>query len=108
MLKIVPPLIVLATAFQTVPLQARTISASARIAYGDLNLASKAGQQTLDRRIGRAIDQVCGIAVGTEKLFLNQTEAECRNAKQAEIVPLREAAIRQAQHEFVAVGRAAT
>lgn len=107
MLKIVLPLMFLATAVQAVPLHARTTTATARIAYGDLNLASKSGQQALDRRINRAIDQVCGIAVGTAKIYLNQTEAECRDAKQAEIQPLREAAISQARQEMAALERTA-
>ena len=31
-----------------------------RVAYGDLDLGSEAGQKTLDRRLARAVDAVCG------------------------------------------------
>ena len=58
-------------------------------------------------RIDRAIDQVCGIAVGTAKIYLNHAEAECRDAKQAEIQPLREAAISQARQQVAAADRTA-
>lgn len=30
-----------------------------RVGYWDLNLATRAGQQTLDRRVGQAIERVC-------------------------------------------------
>jgi len=30
-----------------------------RVSYGDLNLASRAGEQSLNRRVGRAVERVC-------------------------------------------------
>ncbi|MFC3712090.1 UrcA family protein [Sphingoaurantiacus capsulatus] len=47
---------VLATSANCQTLQPRT----ARVAYADLDLASAAGQATLDRRLDAAADSVCG------------------------------------------------
>ena len=30
-----------------------------RVAYGDLNLVTRAGEQTLERRVGNAVERVC-------------------------------------------------
>ena len=37
---------------------------TAEVTYGDLNLASKAGQDILDRRIKNAAEKVCGLENG--------------------------------------------
>ena len=68
---------------------------TAHIEYGDLNLASAAGQNTLDRRVKTALNMVCGDwQEGT--LAQRKRSRQCRNRAMAQIVPQRQAAIEQA------------
>ena len=63
-----------AVALSASPLAAESIN----VAYGDLNLASAAGQKTLDGRIDRAARQLCGHnAVGTRSVRENQAAKMC-------------------------------
>ena len=96
MLKILFPLALLATGLQASPLLAETTPA-ARVAYGDLNLASEAGVKTFDRRIARAINQVCDSKSGHLAMYANWSENQCRSAQQTQIQPRRDAAIARAQ-----------
>ncbi len=96
MLKILLPLALLATGLQASPLLAQS-APTARIAHGDLNLASAAGVKALDRRIARAIDQVCEPQAGYAAIYLDRAEDECRTVQQAQIQPRRDAAIARAQ-----------
>lgn len=50
---------------------------SVTIGYGDLNLASRAGRQVLDRRIDGAADQLCG-AFAPLELKANALSRACR------------------------------
>jgi UrcA family protein len=49
------------------PAQAET--ASLRVRYADLDLASKGGQAALDRRIEFAVRQICGPAEVSDKVY---------------------------------------
>ena len=51
-------LVALLAAGLSVPVQAQDVSVS--VGYGDLDLTSETGVARLDRRIGAAVDRVCG------------------------------------------------
>lgn len=65
-----------------------------RVPYADLNLASEAGIETLDRRLERAVKRVCG--GDARHMGLHQEIAECREKARAEILPQRSYAIARA------------
>jgi UrcA family protein len=50
---------------------------TAAVAYGDLNLASEAGQATLQSRIKAAVRRVCGSGVGRATLSEVLDEQRC-------------------------------
>ena len=64
-----------AAAFTAGPAAART--GSVTIGYGDLNLASQAGREALNRRIDGAADQLCGDFAPLE-LKMNALSRTCR------------------------------
>ena len=69
---------------------------SVRVSFADLNLASPGGRAALDRRLSRAVDQVCGMA---EPANLDQAAPidRCRKAAQASASSQRQVAISTAQ-----------
>lgn len=73
------------------PAFAETVDRSVAVQYTDLNLRSEAGIRTLDRRLSRAVDTVCGTAaqidiVGQRKIKECQRETKHRAAAQVERV----------------------
>ena len=73
---------------------AREDVATERVPYGDLNLASPAGVETLDRRLDRAIKRICGHDL--RHLRVSRAIAECREKTRASILPQRSYAIARA------------
>lgn len=69
---------------------------SVAVSTSDLNLGTEQGRATLDRRLNAAIDKVCGVHK-TPGLPAWIRFRKCVEAKQAEIRPLRDAAIAQAR-----------
>jgi UrcA family protein len=67
--------------------------------YGDLDLTSQAGVDTLDRRLGSAVNRVCG---GTDlrRLAYMIGVNDCRHDAHKGIAPQRDAAIAAARGEL--------
>lgn len=63
------------------------------VAYSDLRLADANAREVLDRRISTAIDSACGVDVQTRALAEQRASRRCVQAKQAEVAPLRAAAL---------------
>jgi UrcA family protein len=88
-------------AFALAALVTTTSSAVAReqvsvaVHYGDLNLASQAGVETLDRRLDRAVRRVCGSPI-QRNLQMAQTIANCHEDTWNDIRSAREVAIGKA------------
>src|SRR5690349_16365771 len=79
--------IVLVSLLGTIALQAAPASAqtvSKRVSYADLDLATAAGQKTLERRISRAVREVCGRGMGAISAYdivsTSRCMAEARNS----------------------------
>ena len=67
------------TAFAVAPAAAASpYERSTTVSYADLNLSSPAGQATLDRRIKRAAEQVCG-SEHDLSLKVRQVARECQS-----------------------------
>lgn len=64
-----------------------------RVYYGDLDLTDAAAVKTLDRRLAHAVKAACPSDNGVREMSQLRTIALCRTAKQAEIAPLRQAAL---------------
>ncbi|MBN8813122.1 MULTISPECIES: UrcA family protein [unclassified Sphingomonas] len=56
---LIPLLLILSPAAVPVIAQAQRGDASVRVSYADLDLSRAAGRQALDRRLARALDQIC-------------------------------------------------
>jgi UrcA family protein len=69
---------------------------SARVSFADLNLSSPAGRASFDRRIGYAIDALCG-QVPTANLDAAAPVEKCRAAAQASASSQRQLAVAAAQ-----------
>jgi UrcA family protein len=81
-------------------------SNSVRVSYADLNLASDAGADALQRRIGFAARVVCEIE-DSRQLPLATATNLCRSDTIASVRPAYEAAVASARHGTVTVGEAA-
>ena len=81
-------------------------SNSMRVSYADLNLASDAGANVLQRRIGFAARVVCEIE-DSRQLPLATATNLCRSDTIASVQPAYEAALASARHGTVTVGEAA-
>ena len=81
-------------------------SNSMRVSYADLNLASDAGANVLQRRIGFADRVVCEIE-DSRQLPLATATNLCRSDTIASVQPAYEAALASARHGTVTVGEAA-
>lgn len=62
--------------FAALPLHAQTVSRTVR--HADLDLTSPAGQQTLERRVNRAVGDVCGRHAGGNSMLYRQIR-KCRD-----------------------------
>ena len=71
---------VIAAGFVAAAAIAQPVSTNIRVTYGDLNLASKAGQQMLARRINAAANSVCGVNANERSLALRANSARCYNS----------------------------
>jgi UrcA family protein len=76
------------------------------VGYGDLNLASAAGQRALDSRIEAAVNVVCEAGDSAE-LRTHALERACRNEAFAAAQPQRDAAIGGQRRGIVRVSAAA-
>ena len=79
------------------PVRAETVSVP--VAYGDLDLSTPAGVATLDRRVRRAADRICGIADIATRVQV----AQCRH----EVLASAHADVRTAQARQAAIVLAA-
>lgn len=69
--------------------------AQIKVSYADLNLASTAGQATLERRLNGAVRQVCEIS-GDPSLTAYAAMRKCRTDARAAIPPKVELALARA------------
>lgn len=108
MLKAIPMAAALvAAAALVVPTVSRATDASAvRVSYADLNLASNAGQQSLQRRIIFAARIACELEDSRE-LPLAMATNSCRRGAVAGAQPAFKEAIASAMHGVVIVGEGA-
>jgi UrcA family protein len=56
-----------------------------RVAFGDLDLASAAGQRMLARRIGQATERACGSYAGTREYYEVDAIDQCRRRARTEV-----------------------
>lgn len=63
------------------------------VSYGDLNLRTASGVETLNGRVRRAAKQVCGISNGTEPLYAEMNGRTCWRAAVADAQPQIDSAI---------------
>jgi len=111
MLKVSPALAGVAALTVAAVLVVPTVSQAADtnsmvVSYADLNLASQAGTQVLDRRIASAAEAVCGYQESLQFALVTATKA-CRKDAIEATRPAYEAAVTAARHGTVIVGGAA-
>ena len=82
----VPPLVVTAT---------QTDMPTSRVGYADLNLASRAGEKALHRRVGKAVKSVCDEAVGPSASY--DIDLSCRSFAWSGARPQMALAVKRAQ-----------
>lgn len=75
---------------------------TARVSFADLNLSTRAGQASLDRRIERAIESMCG-QEPSANLELAAPVWKCRAAAQASARRQRELAVASAQQRSIEI-----
>ena len=78
---------------------------SVAVTYQDLNLASAAGREILDRRIANAAGQLCGAYTAVE-LTWAAAVLECREQTIADTQPQRDAALRHGTVQISSADRA--
>ena len=78
------------------PTLARGETVTEQVPYGDLNLASPAGVQALDRRLDRAVERVCGKATPRGNIRESQLIRDCMEQARQSIHGQREFAIANA------------
>jgi UrcA family protein len=107
MLKAIPACaaLIVAAALVVPTVSRATETNSVRVSYADLNLASGAGQQSLQGRITYAARLVCEIE-DSRQLDLAAATNFCRSDAVARARPAYEAAIAAARHPTVTVGAA--
>ena len=66
-----------------------------RVSYADLNLASRVGEKTLHRRVGKAVTSVCDEAVGPSANYY--VEMSCRSFAWNGARPQMNLAVKRAQ-----------
>ena len=82
-------------------------SASARVSYADLDLASDVGQKALVHRMSFTAGQLCGVGKW-KKLELVAAAGACKQDALSNAQPAYEAAVASARHGTVIVGGAAS
>lgn len=75
------------------------------VQYGDLNLASEAGQDVFQRRIDRAISQVCDVDRYARQLAVRRAQRECVRAAWPDAQRQADAAILDAR-QFASIASA--
>ena len=88
-------------ALTSVPLAASAQTRSVKVHSYDLDLATAAGQATLQQRIHHAVDQVCGPATGARMDEIMSAQA-CSNVAQVKAMTQYEAVVRAAHEGKVA------
>jgi UrcA family protein len=86
------------------PASARSPANQVAVSYADLNLDSAAGQNTLDRRIAGAVQQLCG-ASASQRTVLNDGRRQCADQAFASASAQRDAL--NHRHPTVSVSSAA-
>ena len=104
MLKLLIPVVLLSTVLPVAALAQET-HADVHVAYRDLNLQSPAGAHVLDRRIERAITEICPDLSGFE-LARKRATLRCRAAKRAEVADQRAVVLANAARGTVEVATA--
>lgn len=99
MLKLLIPAVLLSAVLPAAALAQET-QADIHVAYRDLNLQSPIGVKVLDRRIARAIAEVCPDFAGFD-LARKRATSRCRAAKQAEVADQRAAVLEKAARRNV-------
>jgi len=74
---------------------------SANVSYADLNLASAPGKATFERRIARAADRICGVAL-EQHLALQQAAKRCAVTARESAQPAIQLAYRNAANRQLA------
>ena len=97
-------LLAAALALTAVPFAASAQTRSVKVHSFDLDLATAAGQATLQQRIHHAVDQVCGPATGARMDEIMSSEA-CSKAAQVKAMSQYEAVVRAAHEGKVAAGQ---
>jgi UrcA family protein len=99
-------LLSVAVALTSVPLAAASAQTkSIKVHSYDLDLSTSAGQQELQHRIQRAVERVCGSAVGARMDDI-MSYAACTKAAQARAMSQYEVVVRTAHDPKVATGDA--
>ena len=104
MLKLMIPAVLLSAVLPAAALAQET-RADVHVAYRDLNLQSPAGVKVLDRRIARAIAEVCPDFVGFD-LARKRATSRCRAVKHAEVADQRNAVLKNAARGTVELAAA--
>ena len=81
------------------PAHANAAENRAVVEYGDLNLTSSAGQAVFERRLERAIQQVCQTQ-GSRSVRVASEARQCMQEKRAELAPVRDTIIAEARAEI--------
>jgi len=84
----------------TMPVSAQA-PANRAVAYAGLDLSTPAGRATLDRRIGAAVETVCGSYAGASSYELREID-RCRAAARTGIET--QLAVLQARHARITLG----
>jgi UrcA family protein len=82
--------------------EAADVRRSARVAYADLDLSSDAGVTRLDRRINRAIEQLCFEPGSIVDLRSSLVARRCREAAKASLAEQRQQVIAAARRPALA------
>ena len=80
-------------------------TSSVLVSYADLNLASTAGREILDRRIANAAGQLCGAYTAVD-LTWAAAVLDCREQTIADTQPQRDAALRHGTVQVSSADRA--
>lgn len=78
-----------------------------RVTYGDLDLTTEDGVDTLDRRLNHAVEQACPSSAGIADMSRLRGINECRATKRQEVAGLRGTALAQARLQGKSVALAA-
>ena len=78
------------------------IIATSTVQTADLNMSSKAGQRTLELRLNRAVNEVCGSASNVDLRGQNEVR-RCRTETLASVAGERDQRIAAASHQPIEV-----